>query len=137
MSYSQGKTTLYIGNSLTFYRLARYDVYPIGTSQGIVTVGGHTWDLWYGFNGDMKVYSFVATSTINSFTGDLKDFFTYLTNSKGYPATTQNLISEFAFTPAMDTLCTNKRLLAYQFGTEAFTGGPATFMVNKWSANAS
>jgi xyloglucan-specific endo-beta-1,4-glucanase len=25
---------------------------------------------------------------------------------------------------------------AYQFGTEAFTGGPAKFTVNQWSANA-
>ena len=25
---------------------------------------------------------------------------------------------------------------AYQFGTEAFTGGPATFTVSEWSADA-
>jgi xyloglucan-specific endo-beta-1,4-glucanase len=64
----------------------------------MVTVGGHTWELFYGFNGDMKVYSFVSPSTISSFNADLKDFFTYLTQSKAYPATTQYLISEFTLT---------------------------------------
>ncbi|RMZ72428.1 glycoside hydrolase family 12 [Pyrenophora seminiperda CCB06] len=99
--------------------LARYNVYPIGTSQGMVTVGGRTWELYYGLNGSMKVYTFItSTGPISNFTSDLKDFFTYLTNSKNYPASTQNLIT-------------------YQFGSEAFTGGPATFTVNKWSANAS
>ncbi len=38
------------------------------------------------------VYSFVATSNINSFSGDAKDFFNYLTSNEGYPADTQNLI---------------------------------------------
>ncbi|CAN9091464.1 unnamed protein product [Alternaria alternata] len=97
--------------------LARYDVYPIGTSQGMVTVAGRTWELFYGPNGSMKVYSFVPSSPINNFKANLKDFFTYLQNNKGFPASSQNLIT-------------------YQFGTEAFTGGPATFTVNQWSANA-
>ncbi|EMD96857.1 glycoside hydrolase family 12 protein [Bipolaris maydis ATCC 48331] len=98
--------------------LARYDVYPIGSSQGMVTIGGRTWELFYGLNGAMKVYSFVAPSPIPNFTADVKDFFAYLTENKDYPASTQNLIT-------------------YQFGSEAFTGGPATFSVNKWSATAS
>ncbi|KAH7558179.1 glycoside hydrolase family 12 protein [Bipolaris maydis] len=100
------------------YRLARYDVYPIGSSQGMVTIGGRTWELFYGLNGAMKVYSFVAPSPIPNFTADVKDFFAYLTENKDYPASTQNLIT-------------------YQFGSEASTGGPATFSVNKWSATAS
>ncbi|EUC39301.1 glycoside hydrolase family 12 protein [Bipolaris victoriae FI3] len=98
--------------------LARYDVYPIGSSQGMVTIAGHTWELFYGFNGAMKVYSFIAPSPIPHFTADVKEFFTYLTEKKDYPASTQNLIT-------------------YQFGSEAFTGGPATFTVNQWSATAS
>ncbi|EMD68649.1 glycoside hydrolase family 12 protein [Bipolaris sorokiniana ND90Pr] len=98
--------------------LARYDVYPIGSSQGMVTIAGRTWELFYGFNGAMKVYSFIAPSPIPHFTADVKDFFTYLTEKKNYPASTQNLIT-------------------YQFGSEAFTGGPAKFSVNKWSATAS
>jgi xyloglucan-specific endo-beta-1,4-glucanase len=56
---------------------------PIATP----TVAGHTWKLYYGLNGSMKVYSFVATSTISSFSGDLKAFYTYLINSQGFPST--------------------------------------------------
>ncbi|CAE7209666.1 hypothetical protein PTNB73_09259 [Pyrenophora teres f. teres] len=100
-----------------YCRLARYNVYPIGSSQGMVTVAGRTWELWYGLNGSMKVYSFVAPSTVNNFSANLKEFYTWLANNKGFPISTQNLIT-------------------YQFGTEAFTGGPATFTVNQWSANA-
>jgi xyloglucan-specific endo-beta-1,4-glucanase len=73
------------------------NVYPIGSSQGQVQVGGRTWELFYGLNGSMKVYSFIAPSPINSYNGNLKDFFTYLTNSKGFPASSQNLISKFLF----------------------------------------
>ncbi|KNG47549.1 glycoside hydrolase family 12 protein [Stemphylium lycopersici] len=98
--------------------LGRYDVYPIGSSQGMVTVAGRTWELFYGLNGSMKVYSFVTPSgPIYNFKANMKDFFNYLQNNKGFPASSQNLIT-------------------YQFGTEAFTGGPAKFTVNQWSANA-
>ncbi|KAH8693329.1 mixed-linked glucanase [Phaeosphaeriaceae sp. PMI808] len=98
--------------------LGRYgNVYPIGSSQGQVNVGGRQWELFYGLNGQMKVYSFVASSPINSYSGNMKDFFTYLANSKGYPASSQYLTT-------------------FQFGTEPFTGGPATMTVSQWSANA-
>jgi len=117
--------------------LARYDVWPIGTSQGMVTVAGRSWELFYGPNGAMKVYSFVPPvgQPIYNFKADLKEFFAYLTNNKGYPASSQNLISKFlnATTMSMRMLTS---IVAYQFGTEAFTGGPATFTVNQWSANA-
>ncbi|CAI6336625.1 unnamed protein product [Periconia digitata] len=94
------------------------NVYPIGQSQGQVNVAGRNWELFYGYNGAMQVYSFIPSSPINSFNANLKDFFTYLTNSKGFPASQQNLIT-------------------YQFGTEPFTGGKATLTVNQWSAEAS
>ncbi|KAL5346873.1 hypothetical protein ACLOAV_008016 [Pseudogymnoascus australis] len=56
------------------------------TSSAIasVTVAGHEWDLWYGLNGSMKVYSFVAASEVNSFDGDLLEFYTYLVSSQGF-----------------------------------------------------
>jgi len=105
----------------------------------MVTVAGRTWELWYGLNGSMKVYSFVAPSPVNNFSSNLKDFYTYLANNKGFPISSQNLISKLLFPaskiaprPCVLTFL----LLAYQFGTEAFTGGPATFTVNQWSANA-
>jgi xyloglucan-specific endo-beta-1,4-glucanase len=56
---------------------------PIAT----VTIGSYSWKLYYGLNGSMKVYSFVATNTINNFSGDLKEFYTYLIKSQGFPGT--------------------------------------------------
>ena len=50
------------------------------------TIAGSSWNLYYGLNGNMKVYSFVASSQITSFSGDLKDFYTYLTSKQGYSA---------------------------------------------------
>lgn len=48
---------------------------PIGTA----TLAGGQWDLFYGLNGQMKVYSFVAASgSVDSFEGDLTEFSDYL-----------------------------------------------------------
>ncbi|KAL2256593.1 hypothetical protein VTK26DRAFT_1431 [Humicola hyalothermophila] len=97
--------------------LAKYgDIYPIGSSVGTVNVAGRTWDLWVGYNGSMKVFSFIAPSPINSFDANVKEFFNYLQSNQGYPANDQHLI-------------------VFQIGTEPFTGGPATFRVSHFSAN--
>ncbi|KAK3305652.1 glycoside hydrolase family 12 protein [Chaetomium strumarium] len=97
--------------------LARYgNVYPIGSSVGTVNVAGRTWELWVGYNGSMKVFSFIAPSPVNSFSANVKDFFNYLQNNQGYPANDQHLI-------------------VFQLGTEPFTGGPATLTVSQFSAN--
>jgi xyloglucan-specific endo-beta-1,4-glucanase len=80
----------------------------------------------------MKVYSFIAPSPVNNYTGNMKDFFNWLTTNKGYPASSQNLIS--MFTRRFGRILT--MLAVYQIGTEAFTGGPAKFTVSKWSAEA-
>ncbi|KAK4446093.1 glycoside hydrolase family 12 protein [Podospora aff. communis PSN243] len=96
--------------------LGRFDVYPIGSNTGMVSVGGRQWELWIGYNGAMKVFSFIAPQTTNQWSGDAKQFFQYLQDRQGFPASSQNLI-------------------VYQFGTEAFTGGPATFTVSNWSAS--
>lgn len=62
----------------------------------MVTVAGRTWELFYGLNGSMKVYSFVTPSgPIYNFKANMKDFFNYLQNNKGFPASSQNLISEY------------------------------------------
>jgi xyloglucan-specific endo-beta-1,4-glucanase len=45
-------------------------------------------------NGAMRVYSFVAPSNMNSFSGDAKEFFKYLERNEDYPSKTQNLIGE-------------------------------------------
>ncbi len=68
------------------------DVVPHGSLKGSVSVGGRSWNFYVDTNGAMKVYKFVATSNIDSYNGDPKDFFNYLASNEGYPADTQNLI---------------------------------------------
>lgn len=78
-------------------RLARLgDVYPIGQSTGTVTVAGQSWDLWIGMNGAMQVYSFIAPNVVNDFSADAKEFYNYLEQAQSFPASSQNLIGEFA-----------------------------------------
>ncbi|KAL2066749.1 hypothetical protein VTL71DRAFT_2821 [Oculimacula yallundae] len=99
--------------------LGRYgNVYPIGSSVGTVNVGGYSWNLWIGYNGSMKVYSFIASNPVTNFNSDVKQFFNYLANSQGFPASKQHLIT-------------------LQFGTEPFTGSQTTLTVNKFSARIS
>ncbi|KAF5965823.1 murein transglycosylase [Fusarium bulbicola] len=97
--------------------LARYGgVQPVGSKQTTVTIEGRSWDLWVGYNGSMKVFSFVAPSPVNSFNSDVKQFFNYMANSQGYPASKQYLLS-------------------FQFGTEPFTGSGARLTVTNFNAH--
>jgi len=110
----------YSGDYELMIWLNRYGgIWPItatGSPIAKVTLGGHSWDLYFGYNGAMKVYSFVtASGAITSFSADVKEFFNYLTANQGFPASSQYQ-------------------LIYQFGTEAFTGGPASFTVSQFSA---
>ncbi|KAK7185913.1 hypothetical protein DPSP01_009937 [Paraphaeosphaeria sporulosa] len=96
-------------------------VWPIsqaGAPIATVTIAGYAFDLYFGYNGSMKVYSFVRSGSndITSFKADIKLFFDYLVKNQQYPASSQNLI-------------------VYQIGTEAFTGGPAKFSVSTFSAD--
>jgi len=63
-----------------------------GSPIATVTISGVSWKLYKGPNGSMTVYSFVASSTVTSFSGDLKLFFNYLASSWAYP-TSQYLLS--------------------------------------------
>jgi xyloglucan-specific endo-beta-1,4-glucanase len=54
---------------------------PIAT----VTVAGTSWKLYKGPNGQMTVFSFVASSQVKNFNGDLNQFLVYLRNSQGLP----------------------------------------------------
>ncbi|KAK4154614.1 glycoside hydrolase family 12 protein [Chaetomidium leptoderma] len=103
------------------------DVYPIGQSSGQVTVAGRTWDLWIGYNGAMRVYSFIAASPVRSFTADVKEFFRHLEKTQNYPSSQQNLIGMH--------ITDGRPSSVFQVGTEAFTGGPATFSVSQFSAS--
>jgi len=97
--------------------LGRYgDVYPIGSKKYSANLAGHTWEVWVGYNGAMKVFSYIAPSPVTSFSADVKAFFNHMTSVEAFPASSQNLIT-------------------FQFGTEAFTGSKTTFDVSNWSAN--
>ncbi|EMC98704.1 glycoside hydrolase family 12 protein [Baudoinia panamericana UAMH 10762] len=106
----------YSGDYELMIWLGRYgSIQPIGSQIATTTIGGTSWAVWFG-GSSQKTYSFVASSPITSFSGDIKPFFTYLTNSQGFPASSQYLID-------------------LQFGTEPFTStGSATFTVSKWTA---
>ncbi|MDQ0840851.1 hypothetical protein [Streptomyces sp. V1I6] len=57
---------------------------PLGTAQGRVGLGGHTWDVYRGDNGANAVYSFLRTSDSTSGTVDLKAVLAWLKNTKGW-----------------------------------------------------
>lgn len=87
-------------------------------------------------NGEMEVFSFVAASPLTSWSADIKEFWTYLSDQQGYPAASQYLISRHlvlytSLEPRL-TLC-----LDFQFGTEPFTGGEATLTVAQWTGSVS
>ncbi|KAK5654206.1 hypothetical protein OQA88_7381 [Cercophora sp. LCS_1] len=98
--------------------LARYGgVCPIGQCVGQVDVAGRRWEIWDGYNGAMRVWSFVPPGggEIKEFGADVREFFGVL-EERGFPAGEQNLI-------------------VFQIGTECFTGGPATFSCTQFSAD--
>lgn len=83
-----------------------------GSTIGNPTVGGTTWDLYKGPNGQMTVYSFVAPSSVENFSADLVDFLKYLQESQGLPS------SQF--------------LTHVQAGTEPFSGQDAKMSVSSF-----
>ncbi|KAL2868853.1 putative endoglucanase [Aspergillus lucknowensis] len=88
-----------------------------GSSIASVTLGGVSWDLWYGLNGNMEVYSFVASSTTESFSADLVEFINYLVESQGFS--------------------TSQYLTHVQAGTEPFVGSDANLAVSTYSVEVS
>ncbi|KAH8800610.1 endoglucanase A precursor [Xylogone sp. PMI_703] len=87
---------------------------PIATPS----IDGQTWRLFYGLNGNMKVYSFVANSgSVSNFSGDLLNFFKYLESSQGMPS--------------------SQYLLSIQAGTEPFTGSNAQLAVTSYKVSLS
>lgn len=119
---------------MNFCRLAQYGgLGPIsahGKPLERVTIAGHRFDLHFGNNGAMKVYSFVAVGDpVYEFSGDVLDFFKHLAAKHRFPMSEQYMLS----TPILSdgTSCrlnsqTNS-CAVYQFGTEAFTGRDAEF----------
>ncbi|KAJ6490881.1 concanavalin A-like lectin/glucanase domain-containing protein [Mycena sanguinolenta] len=83
---------------------------PVATS---VSLGGNTWNLYFGSNGANNVYSFLPTSgTIPSFNSDIMLFLNYLTTNQ--------------------SLSSSQYLTTLQGGTEA-TSGSATLTSSAFS----
>jgi xyloglucan-specific endo-beta-1,4-glucanase len=85
-----------------------------GSAVATTTIADVEWSLYSGANGDTTVYSFVASDTVKSFSGDLMDFFTYLIDSESFS--------------------TSQYLNTVQAGTEPFTGTDVTLTVTSYSA---
>lgn len=84
-----------------------------GSAVATPTIAGSSWSLYSGTNGDTTVYSFVASSTIESFDGDLMEFFTYLVDNEG--------------------VSSSKYITSLQAGTEPFTGTDAVFSTTSYT----
>lgn len=84
-----------------------------GSTIATPEVAGAQWDLYYGQNAQMDVYSFVADSETAEFSGDLIDFINYL-------VTEQDVSDE-------------QYLQSAQGGTEPFEGSDAVFTVPSFS----
>ncbi|KUN35129.1 hypothetical protein AQJ30_27075 [Streptomyces longwoodensis] len=57
---------------------------PLGTSQGTVTLGGHTWTVYKGSNGANEVFSFVRTSNSTSGTVNVLPILKWIKDTKGW-----------------------------------------------------
>ncbi|KUI56554.1 Xyloglucan-specific endo-beta-1,4-glucanase A [Cytospora mali] len=88
-----------------------------GSAVATATIGDHSFKLYSGPNGDTTVYSFVATETIESFSGDMMDFFNYLVDNEG--------VSDSYY------------ITSLQAGTEPFTGSDAVFSTSAYSLTVS
>jgi hypothetical protein len=56
---------------------------PLGTSQGSVTVGGHTWTVYKGSNGTNAVFSFIRSSNTSAGTVDIRAIMNWI-KTKGW-----------------------------------------------------
>ncbi|KAF2642088.1 endoglucanase A precursor [Massarina eburnea CBS 473.64] len=88
-----------------------------GSPIATVTLAGKSWKLYYGLNGSMKVYSFVASSQVTSFSGNLMDFFNYLISDQG--------------------LSSSQILTSAGAGTEPFSGTNAVLTTTAFSLTQS
>lgn len=57
---------------------------PIGTSQGSVSLGGHSWNVFKGTNGSNQVFSFVRTSNSSSGTVNILPILKWIKDTKGW-----------------------------------------------------
>ena len=88
-----------------------------GSPVATPTIDGVSWKLYKGPNGSMTVFSFVASSQVTSFSGNLMDFFKYLESNQG--------------------LSSSQYLQSIGAGTEPFTGSNANFKTTAYSVTVS
>ncbi|KAI1825730.1 family 12 glycosyl hydrolase [Xylaria intraflava] len=89
---------------------------PISSSGSPIatpTIAGVSWNLFDGYNGAMHVFSFVASSQVTDFNGDISDFLSYLTSNQGMP--------------------TSQYLTSLGAGTEPFVGSDAVLTTKAYS----
>lgn len=86
---------------------------PIAT----VTIGGISWKLWQGAHSQMTVFSFVASSEVRNYSGDLNDFLKYLVANQRFP----------------NSQC----VYSIGAGTEPFLGSNAKFTTTGYSVSLS
>ncbi|TGJ88100.1 hypothetical protein E0Z10_g666 [Xylaria hypoxylon] len=84
-----------------------------GSPVATPTIAGVSWKLYDGYNGDMHVFSFVASSQVTKFSGNLKDFLTYLTTNQG--------------------MSTSQYVTSIGAGTEPFVGSNAVLTTTAYS----
>ncbi|MFE9404179.1 hypothetical protein ACFYNY_20755 [Streptomyces sp. NPDC006530] len=71
---------------------------PIGTPQGSVSLGGHSWNVYKGSNGSNQVYSFLRTSNSSAGTVDILPILRWIANTKGWmPANAVIGVVQFGF----------------------------------------
>ncbi|TPX08869.1 uncharacterized protein E0L32_009687 [Thyridium curvatum] len=88
-----------------------------GSPVASPNIGGVSWRLYKGQNGAMTVFSFVAQGAQSNFSGDLKQFLSYLVSSQGLP--------------------TSQYVQSIGAGTETFTGSNAKFSTSAYSCSVS
>ncbi|GAA2290951.1 hypothetical protein GCM10010234_34980 [Streptomyces hawaiiensis] len=55
---------------------------PLGTSQGSVSLGGHSWNVFKGTNGSNEVFSFIRTSNSSSGTVNILSILKWIKDTK-------------------------------------------------------
>ncbi|KAF7861806.1 hypothetical protein EAF04_007689 [Stromatinia cepivora] len=88
-----------------------------GSPVATATIAGHEFKLYSGPNGDTTVYSFVASTQITDFSGDLMDFLNYLATNEKWSK--------------------SQYIKVLQAGTEPFTGTNAVLSVSDYSVSIS
>lgn len=99
------------------------DVYPLSndgyppTPSATTYIGNSEFNLIIGTEGDTQVYSFVAVGNATNFSGDIQDFYNFLVDNEGFPA--------------------SQYVLSINAGTEVLTGQDADFTTNSFTLSQS